>query len=315
MCDQRARADAGAATIAARQHGVVSVQQLRAVGLGKHRVRHRVRTSRLHRVHRGVYAVGHPVLATEARWMAAVLACSQAGRVNVGFAPESLENMDVTMSILDYWGAALSHRAAAALWELLPPKDGPVDVSIRGYGGRARRGGIRLHRSRLLLPASVTLLSGIPVTTAARTIADLRRVSSSEARLISPKELRRAIRQANFLGLPLDEEERHDRNRSDLEEDFQELCRKYGLPAPEVNVRVGPHLIDFLWWDRSLVVETDGYIAHRGRMAFEDDRGRDLDLRARGFEVIRLAEKQVNEEPQRVAEVVGAALRVRADAV
>jgi very-short-patch-repair endonuclease len=62
-----------------------------------------------------------------------------------------------------------------------------------------------------------------------------------------------------------------------------------------------------------LVVETDGYVYHRGRVAFEDDRARDLDLRARGFEVIRLGEKQVNEEPGLVAEVVGAALRVGAD--
>jgi len=79
-------------------------------------------------------------------------------------------------------------------------------------------------------------------------------------------------------------------------------------------VRIGPHLVDFLWRDRSLVVETDGYAAHRGRAAFEDDRARDLDLLARGFEVIHLAGKQVNGEPRRVAEVVGAALRVRADA-
>jgi very-short-patch-repair endonuclease len=80
-------------------------------------------------------------------------------------------------------------------------------------------------------------------------------------------------------------------------------------------VRVGSHLVDFYWRDWNVVVETDGYAAHRGRVAFEDDRGRDLDLRARGIEVIRLTEKQVYEEPRRVAEVVGAALRVRADAV
>jgi very-short-patch-repair endonuclease len=159
----------------------------------------------------------------------------------------------------------------------------------------------------------VTLRSGIPVTTPSRTIADLRQSSVGKARLISPKELRRAVRQADFLGLPIVENDRRDRNRSDLEEDFQRLCRTRGLPAPEVNVRVGPHLVDFLWRDENLVVETDGYISHRGRAAFEDDRARDLDLRARGFEVIRLAEKQVNEEPALVAEVVGPALRVGAD--
>lgn len=236
--------------------------------------------------------------------MAAILA---SGRVSAE------DRLGSEKTILAYWRAAVSHRSAASLWGLLAPADGPVDISIPGNGGRRRRKDIRLHRSLTLRPASVTLRDGIPATTPARTIADLRRVSSGEARLISSSELRRAIRQANFLGLPLGEEERRDRNRSDLEQSFQELCRKYRLPAPQVNVRVGPYLVDFLWRDRRLVVETDGFMAHRGRMAFEDDRGRDLDLRARGFEVVRLAEKQVNEEPQRVAEVVGAALRVGAD--
>ncbi len=246
--------------------------------------------------------------------MAAVLACGQASRMSVGFVPDGLDGRDATTSVLDYWGMALSHLSAAALWGLLPPRDGPVDVSIPGYGGRAKRVGIRLHRSRLLLAASVTLRGGFPVTTPEKTIADLRWVSRGRAALISPKELRRAIRQANFLGLPIGGEDRRDRSRSDLEEDFQRLCRKRGLPAPEVNVRVGPYLVDFLWRDESLVVETDGYISHRGRAAFEDDRGRDLDLRARGFDVIHLAEKQVDDEPGRVAEVIGAALRVGADA-
>jgi very-short-patch-repair endonuclease len=233
--------------------------------------------------------------------------------MSVGFAHGDLDDQGATTSILAYWGAALSHRAAACLWELLLPSDGPVDVSICGYSGRARRTGIRLHRSRQLLPASVTLRSGIPVTTPGRTISDLRRASSGKGRLISPKELRRAVRQANFLGLPIGVEDERDRNRSDLEEDFQALCRKYGLPPPEVNVRVGPYLVDFHWRRRKLVVETDGYAAHRGRAAFQDDRGRDLDLRVRGFDVIRLAEQQVNDEPRQVAEVVGAALRVGAD--
>lgn len=118
---------------------------------------------------------------------------------------------------------------------------------------------------------------------------------------------------ANVLGLPVDEETRRERTRSDLEQDFLSLCEHHGLPEPQVNVRVGRHLVDFLWRGRMLVVETDGYGSHRGRLAFEEDRGRDLDLRAMGFAVIRVAEKQVEEEPERVAEVVGAALRVGAD--
>lgn len=103
-------------------------------------------------------------------------------------------------------------------------------------------------------------------------------------------------------------DERRDRTRSDLERDFLRLCRRHRLPAPEVNVRIGPHLVDFLWRARWLVVETDFYGFHRGRVAFQDDRGRDLDLRRLGFAVIRLSEKQVDEEPERVAEVLHAAL-------
>lgn len=218
-------------------------------------------------------------------------------------------------TILDFWGAALSHRSAAELWELLPARDGVVDVSVPNRGGRRTRKGIRLHRSLTLLPVAVTLRRGIPVTTPLRTIADLRRVVSKSGRpgLLSSRELRHAIRQASVIGLPLGDDERRDRTRSDLERDFLRLCDRHDVPAPEVNVRVGPHLVDFLWRDRRLVLETDGYRYHGGRAAFEDDRARDLDLRARGYEVIRLAERQLEEDEKQVAEVVVAALRVAPD--
>jgi very-short-patch-repair endonuclease len=138
------------------------------------------------------------------------------------------------------------------------------------------------------------------VTTPARTISDLR--SSA-----TPEEVRRAIRQADVLGLRMGAGE-EDRTRSDLERDFLRLCRRSRLPDPEVNVRIGRHLVDFLWRERALIVETDGYRYHRGRQAFEDDRARDLDLHALGFEVIRLSYRQVAEEPRRVMETLRAAL-------
>ncbi len=290
----------------------------------------RVRAGRLHRMHRGVYAVGHAARSTKREWMAAVMACGRAagdrekirsGRTaDIGrgggcdFAPRHLVD-PMTMSVLGYWGAALSHLSAAELWQLVRSRGGPIDVTVRGNGGKKKRQGIRAHRSRTLLPAHVILRDGIPVTNPARTIADLCRVVSKPGKtgLISPRELRRAIRQAEVLGLALGDEIESDRTRSDLEGDFLRLCRRFRLPDPEVNVRIGPHLVDFLWRDRKLVVETDGFAYHGGRVAFQDDRARDLDLRARGYAVIRLAEKQVDDEPQRVAEVVSAALRVGAD--
>jgi very-short-patch-repair endonuclease len=200
-------------------------------------------------------------------------------------------------TVLDRWGAALSHRSAAELWRLLPPADGPVDVSVPSDGGRRKRSGIRLHRCSTLLPASVTSQQGIPVTTPASTIADLRPVTSQ-------RELRRAIRQAEVLGLTTGAEAITARTRSDLELAFRRLCRRHRLPAPEVNVRIGPMEVDFLWRDQRLVVETDGYRYHRGKEAFENDRDRDLRLRALGFEVVRLSEQQVADEPTQAAAVL-----------
>ncbi len=134
---------------------------------------------------------------------------------------------------------------------------------------------------------------GIPVTTPERTIADLRHV-------VSPWEWRRALRQAEFKRLPLASIET-DRTRSDLERDFLRLCRRHGLPAPEVNVKVGGWTVDFLWRAQRLAVETDFYGYHRGRTAFRDDRARDLELRRRGFAIHRFSEEQIDEQPETVA--------------
>jgi very-short-patch-repair endonuclease len=194
-------------------------------------------------------------------------------------------------------GAVVSHRSAAELWEMLKPTAGTVDVSVYGGGGRAKRRGIRLHRRVSLRPNVATQRHGIPVTRPAQTIADLRQV-------VPEKQLRRAIRQADVLGLPLGEDVRHDRTRSDLERDFLRICRRCRLPLPEVNVPIGQYEADFVWPDLGFVVETDGYRYHRGRQAYLDDRRRDLELRSLGFEVQRLSEEQIDEEPERVAAIL-----------
>jgi very-short-patch-repair endonuclease len=311
MREESARPDRGVAERARRQHGVVADWQLVESGLSTSAISRRVASGRLHRVHRGVYAVGHAGLSRHGAWLAAVLACGKSRRLG---GDDRGRDSEATVAVLDYWGAALSHRSAAQLWELLPVQSGNVDISVPGHGGRKRRQGIRLHRSTSLSPASVTLRDGIPLTKPGRTIADLRLARAGAHSIISPRELRRAIRQAEVLGLPLGEDVASDRTRSDLEGDFLALCRGRGLPEPEVNVRISRHLVDFLWRERRLIVETDSYLYHRGRVAFQDDRGRDLDLRARGFDVVRISERQLEDEADLVAEVVGHALRVGADA-
>lgn len=261
------------------------MRQLLEAGMTKSGVTRRVRAGRLHRVHRGVYAIGHAGLTHAGRCMAAALAYGR--------------------------HAVVSHRSAAELWGLLPERSGPVVVSVPGISGRQKRRGVHIHRSRTMAPELVTNRGAIPVTTCERTFADLRRaaVTSGCPATVAPHELRRAIRQAEYMGLPVGSEPEADGTRSELEAMFLRLCRRHGLPMPEVNVEIGPLVVDFLWRDRCLVVETDGYPAHRGRQAFEDDRGRDLRLRALGYEVVRLSYRQVSEEPRRVAATLQALLR------
>src|SRR6188474_347158 len=263
------------AEIAERQHGVVSQAQLLSAGLSTSAISRQVASGRLYRVNRGVYAVGHPGISQYGRWMAATLAYGKA--------------------------AAVSHRSAAALWELLKPFDGPVDVALPGVGGRRPRKGIRLHRCPSLLSSQVTRRRRIPVTTPARTIADLRPG-------LPAVELRRAIRQAEVLGLVIGPSSEPDRTRSELEHLFLRLCQRHGLPPPKVNMRIGRFTVDFFWPRQGLVVETDGYRFHRGRIAFEDDHARELELRTRGIDLMRLSYRQVTAEPARVAAAVRDAL-------
>jgi hypothetical protein len=287
--------DAAMAEVASRQHGVISASQIHEIGLDKSAISRRMNAGRLHRIHRGVYAVGHRAPSLHACWMAAALACGE--------------------------GAVLSHGSAAALWGLLRPINGSIHVSVPTTAGVRGRRGIYLHRCpSLSTPAEpspspsylnqeggrgrrllTTHRHRIPVTTIQRTIDDLRASS------FPPRPLRRAIRQAELKGVRLAGVE-SDRSRSDLETAFLALYRCYGIPIPEVNVKLGRWEVDFLWRAQQLVVEADTFTYHRGSVAFEDDYSRDLDLRRAGYAVLRFTDIQLEKEPDRIAADIREAL-------
>jgi very-short-patch-repair endonuclease len=201
--------------------------------------------------------------------------------------------------------AVLSHRGAAELWGMLKPVSGPVHVTVPGPGGRRQRRGLQLHRSPSLTTAVTTRRLGIRVTTPERTITDLRRS-------VTPAVLRRAIRQAEYDGRPIgDHGRRTDRTRSDLERRFLRLCRRHRLPEPEVNVKIGRFVVDFLWRQEGLVVETDTYRTHGGSQAFQDDRDRDNELALMGVEVLRFTDTRLDEDPAGVADLIRVRLHAR----
>jgi very-short-patch-repair endonuclease len=264
MGEEGANRDRLIGKIAARQHGVVSTAQLRKAGIARNATTKRIQAGRLHPLHRGVYAVGHNKLTFEGRCIAAVLALGDR--------------------------AVVSHLSAAAIWGLLKPHSAPIHVTVPGDGGRKERRGITVHRSHSLTGGVVTRRNGIAVTKPKRTLRDLHRTSPQPV-------FRRAVRRALDLRLiGSGDLERDDLTRSELERLFLALCRRHRLPMPEVNARAGPYEVDFVWRDRRLIVETDGFRHHGDRSAFERDRARDAHLQSLGFRVLRLTHRRLIEE-------------------
>jgi Protein of unknown function (DUF559) len=91
------------------------------------------------------------------------------------------------------------------------------------------------------------------------------------------------------------------RTRSPLERTFITLCERAGIPLPEVNVYVEGVLVDAVWRDRRLVVEFDGRDNHSSWAQIQDDRTKEMRLRAAGYTVIRYGTRQVEEELDLVA--------------
>jgi very-short-patch-repair endonuclease len=287
--------EARLAALAGRQYGVATRAQLRSLGVGEHGIAERVRTKRLHRLHRGVYAVGHKALRSEAHRMAAVLACGP--------------------------GAVLSHAAAGAHLQIRPSCATRIDVSVPARSGRRHRPGIRLHRCTRLAPEDVTIHEGIPTTTVARTLLDL-------ADQLSDQALKRAIDETDFrrlfdLSALIAAVDRNpgrsgakvlravcaeaELTRSVLEDRFLELVRKRGLPRPRVNAWLEGYEVDFYWPDANLGVEIDGFAAHGTRARFESDRRKDRALHRAGIDTIRLTATALRYEEDAIAADLDAA--------
>ena len=290
------RSDAIVAAHAARQFGVVSRRQLVDAGLTRSAIEHRLRIGWLHRMYRGVYAVGHPPLMREARWMGAVLACGD--------------------------DAGLSHACATALWEIRPYSGTWIDVTVPTRAGRKKRDGLRIHRCGTLTAEEITTHRAIRVTSVARTLLDVAAMLTPPAlaRTVEQTEIRRLfdlaavertialnpkhrgvgrLRDAIALYRP------DELKRSDLEHAFLALCHTHGLPRPLVNHLVEGKEVDFLWPDHRLIVETDGAGTHLTRAAFHGDRARDARLLVLGYRVLRFTDLQVT----RPGSTVGATVR------
>lgn len=285
MGHQSHRWSDGVWAVAREQHGIVTRAQLLMLGFSAEAIKHRMTSGRLHPQGRGVYAVGRPEVSDRGRWMAAVLACG----------PQ----------------AALSHRSAAALWQIIDWCPSRIEVSVRDGSARRRPGSI-IHRRTKLAANEVTRRDGIPVTGPERTLIDI-------ALQLSPGRLEAAINEADKRGLTDPDalraavelragqpgvavlRELLDRSTfvltaSALERYFLPVARAAGLPAPQTGRVLNGFEVDFFWPGLRLVVETDGLRYHRTPAQQARDRLRDQAHTAAGLVPLRFTHSQVRFE-------------------
>jgi very-short-patch-repair endonuclease len=291
MRDQRQSrgVDARIAEIAGPQHGVISREQLFALGLGKDAIQLRLRAGRLLRLHRSVYAVGHRNRSRESVWMAAVLAGGQ--------------------------GTVLSNRPAGAAWAICASA-GRVEVTVP----RQKRPNRRIVFHHAVLPADErTVRDGIPITTVPRTLLDL-------AATLDPRQLERAINEAEIQrhwdalsfhdllhryprrpGTRNARAALHRRSegmtvtKSDLEELFIRFSDEAGLPRPETNVHIEGVEVDCVWRTQRVIIEVDSWEIHRTREAFERDREKSRILQAAGWRCVPITYLQLTRASEAVA--------------
>lgn len=290
------------ARLATRQHGVVAQRQLLAIGFSEKAIKARLDAGRLNALHREVYTAGHSTVSRNGRWLGAVLAYGDL--------------------------ALLSHRTAAALWELAKPRLSPIDVTAPiGRQGLRRREGIWIHRGKLH-PDDRDERAGIPVTTVARTlfdyaeVADFQRLESAweeadRLKLLRLREVeevcehgygRRALKPIRRL---LAETRAVTRTRSPLEDRFQRFCRFYELPPHSTNVDVLGKEVDALWPAAKLIVELDSWEFHRHRAAFQRDRARDTRLLVAGYRTVRVTHDRLDKEAAALATEIRQLLRAK----
>ncbi len=294
--EHRARS-ASAWRLTDAQHGAVAWRQLRALGFSEKSIRHRVRTGRLRRIHRGVYAVGRAELSRKGRWMAATLACGE--------------------------GAFLTHLSAGALYGICSERSGRIEVGVP-HAHPLGPPDLRVRR-RPALPSNVVgTLDRIPITSPVQTMLDL-------ATEQGPTYLLRSINQADkldvihaddlrlalddHLGQPgvkplrfLLDNDTFVLSDEELERLFLPMAREVGLPLPKTREMVNGFEVDFYWPDLRFVIETDGLRYHRTPAAQARDAERDQAHTAAGFTRLRFSHWQAKHEADYVKRILSETL-------
>jgi very-short-patch-repair endonuclease len=274
------------AGLAARQFGVVSIGQLLSLGLTYDEIRGLVAQGFLHRLFRGVFAVGHRNVGQWGWLMAASLATSD--------------------------DSFLTHRTSAATRGLRAINTHAIDVTV--VSGKTRsRDRLVIHRtSKPPHPEDITTSNGIRISSlprmfielaATETPQELERLITASARkqLLNVDAVERALeRHAGRPGVGiLKAAFRRYRpgpdRKSGLERTFDgALDRNPDIPKAQKNVIVDGWELDNYWPEFGLDVELDGRPYHIAVRDIEKDRLRDTKLFVRhGIVTLRFTDFRI----------------------
>lgn len=267
---------------------LVRADQARAAGLTTGQIRHRIRSGRWGVPVRGVYASA----ATEPDSPHLAAAQDHAARARA----HALAHAQSTIAL-----------GSAAVLHGLPLVSGvPASVHLISEVGRAgTRAGVTIHRLPLADDDVVDLQA--PVTSAARTWADITRVAAlADSLAAGDAGIQRGLfTQSILIGIAAAAVGRGcrrmraaaalvDGRRESALESWSAACfHRWGLPMPDQQAVVRDHRgnqvarVDFLWDDVAVIGEADGAGKYEGPGSLYEEKKREDRLRSMGFRVIR----------------------------
>ena len=299
-CGMDAELERRLARRAASQSGLITRQQLIAIGCSDRQVDGCIRGGRLVALHRGVFLIAGAPLNDAVRLRAATL---------------------ITRGVA-------SRRSAAHLLGLIDSPPSRPEI-VLGPTGNTRVPFIT-HRSADLLSRDTTSVSGVPTTNATRTLIDLGSVVRPDtletalerallARVTTFDRLLRRFFEVAVRGRPgpaalrsllVERDPSLAPAESDLETLLFKILRDGGLPAParqfEVVVAGQRFLLDAAYPELMIFMEGDGFGVHSPRGPFERDRSRQNLLVVAGWLPLRFTWRRLCRQPEGVVSEVHA---------
>ena len=313
----------------------MSARRWQAKGVSPALMRSLIRSGQLIRLRQGVYATKRALDWANAADPADPADPANAANRDPGPDPVRAHVLSVLAAMATVGGNAVASYHSAALLHrlslLTSPPEGTVTLTLPSAKkwNRTEPADVVFHASDLP-EEHVTRLYDVPVTTVARTVADLARtlpftdaVVVADSALSQEKATKPELLQAlaQCKGWPGVREARRavefadERAESPLESAARVVFAEAGLAPPELQVTIHggeqeqfAARVDFLWRARKVIAEADGLVKYNDRNDLLKERERDHLLREAGYTTVHFTWRELFQTPETVIARIRSAL-------